>query len=65
MGPGPHVVVATTHEYFEGPRQSQIVPLKICFLVDGLDEFDGDHEQIGKLFKGITSSSRVKVGLSS
>jgi hypothetical protein len=23
------------------------VPAKICFLVDGLDEFDGDHEEMG------------------
>jgi hypothetical protein len=41
------------------------VILKICFLVDGLDEFDGDHEEIGRFFKEITSSGGVKVCLSS
>jgi hypothetical protein len=41
------------------------IPLKICFLVDGLDEFDGDHEEIARLFKEITNSAHIKVCLSS
>lgn len=41
------------------------VPAKICFLVDGLDEFDGDHEEMGRLFNEISSSKNVKVCLSS
>jgi hypothetical protein len=28
----------------------ETVPLKICFLVDGLDEFEGDYEEIAMLF---------------
>lgn len=42
--------------------------LKICFVIDGLDEFDGDdgdHDEMGQLFKEITGSNRIKVCLSS
>ena len=41
--------------------------MKICLLIDGLDEFDGDHGEIISLFAGIASSSshQVKVCLSS
>jgi hypothetical protein len=45
-------------------RQKSI-PLKICFLIDGLDEFDGDHDEMATLFKEITDSGDVKVCLSS
>jgi hypothetical protein len=41
------------------------IPIKICFLVDGLDEFDGDHEEIALLFKKLTSSSNLKICFSS
>jgi hypothetical protein len=42
------------------------IPLKLCFLIDGLDEFDGDHEQMGKLFQEITASDKnIKAYLSS
>lgn len=40
-------------------------PLKICFLIDGLDEFDGDHEEIASLFQEICRSPNIKVCLSS
>jgi len=41
------------------------IPLKICFLVDGLDEFDGLHEDIANVFKDMTEACDVKVCLSS
>jgi len=41
------------------------VPLKICFLIDGLDEFDGDHEEIAELFQEISYFQNIKVCLSS
>jgi hypothetical protein len=44
------------------------ISLKICFIVDGLDEFDGgdgDFEVLGNLIKEITESKQVKVCLSS
>jgi hypothetical protein len=36
----------------------------LCLFIDGLDKFDGDHEEVSELFKGITST-KVKVCLSS
>ncbi|KAH8802965.1 hypothetical protein F5884DRAFT_684142 [Xylogone sp. PMI_703] len=41
------------------------IPLKICFLIDGLDEFDGDHEEIAGLFQEISRFENIKVCLSS
>ncbi|PVH80336.1 hypothetical protein DL98DRAFT_654744 [Cadophora sp. DSE1049] len=35
--------------------KQNLVPLKLCFFIDGLDEFDGDHEDMAELFKDITS----------
>ncbi|KAG0648144.1 hypothetical protein D0Z07_6009 [Hyphodiscus hymeniophilus] len=49
----------------KGLDTQKIVPVQVCLVVDGLDEFDGDHEQLGQLFKDITSSGQVKVCLSS
>ena len=36
---------------------------KICLFVDGLDEFDGDHNEIIHFFKGIPSISKGKIKL--
>ncbi|KAF8850471.1 hypothetical protein BDZ45DRAFT_751704 [Acephala macrosclerotiorum] len=41
-----------------------LVPLKLWFFIDGLDEFEGDHDEMAELFKDITSST-VKMCLSS
>lgn len=45
-------------------RQTTI-PLKICMFVDGIDEFYGDHEDIGKFFLDITMADNVKACVSS
>jgi hypothetical protein len=50
---------------FKSFIEQKEIPLKTCLLIDGLDEFDGDHEEIASLFKGIASSKSVKVCLSS
>ncbi|TVY80314.1 hypothetical protein LSUE1_G006860 [Lachnellula suecica] len=42
-----------------------MVPMKFCFFVDGLDEYDGDHEEIAELFKSVASLPNVKVCISS
>jgi len=41
------------------------VPLRLCLIIDGLDEYEGEHEEIAKLFKEVTRSSNVKACLSS
>jgi hypothetical protein len=43
-------------------------PLKICLMIDGLDEFDGDdeqHEALANFFQEITETKNVKVCISS
>ncbi|KAH7321939.1 hypothetical protein BKA65DRAFT_482368 [Rhexocercosporidium sp. MPI-PUGE-AT-0058] len=41
------------------------IPVKICFLVDGLDELEGHHDEMSDLFKEIITSEDVKICLSS
>ena len=41
------------------------VSAKFCFFVDGLDEYDGNHTEVIKLFQGVAASSNVKMCLSS
>ncbi|KXH41362.1 hypothetical protein CNYM01_10776 [Colletotrichum nymphaeae SA-01] len=38
---------------------------KICLFIDGLDEFDGDHNSLIRLFRRVISFPNVKVCLSS
>jgi hypothetical protein len=45
--------------------RQEMIALRICFLVDGLDELDGDYEEIAALFKEVASSHNIKVCLSS
>jgi hypothetical protein len=42
-----------------------LVPLKLFFLVDGLDEYDGDQAQLVSLFSEISATSNVKALISS
>ncbi|KAK4454899.1 hypothetical protein QBC34DRAFT_103512 [Podospora aff. communis PSN243] len=39
--------------------------LHICFLVDGIDEYTGDHNEICDLFLEVTKHARIKALLSS
>jgi NACHT domain len=50
---------------FRKLTNQDMVPLKLCFLVDGLDEFYGDYEELASLFQMATSSPNVKICLSS
>jgi hypothetical protein len=67
--PDNHHVIWTLHQLMDALRalvHQNSIPLKLCFLIDGLDEFDGDHEQMGKLFQEITASNKnIKACLSS
>jgi hypothetical protein len=38
---------------------------KLCFFIDGLDEFEGDFEAMIELFKGVSKFPNVKVCVSS
>ncbi|KAI4157981.1 MAG: hypothetical protein LQ342_007841 [Letrouitia transgressa] len=47
--------------------QRALVRVKICLFIDGLDEFEGDHEEIINLFKALPniSDGNLKICLSS
>lgn len=54
------------HDAFEKIVEQKQIPLRICFLIDGLDEFSGDTEQLCMLFKRSAGrSDTVKFCLSS
>ena len=39
--------------------------IKLCLFIDGLDEYEGDHEELGRILKAMASSPHVKFCLSS
>lgn len=41
------------------------LPLRLCLFIDGLDEYDGDHEEMAELFEELTCSPYVKLCVSS
>lgn len=41
------------------------IPTCYCFLIDGLDEYDGDNLELSSFFKGFSTCSNVKICLSS
>ncbi|KAH8745708.1 hypothetical protein BGZ57DRAFT_936187 [Hyaloscypha finlandica] len=45
--------------------KSSELPSKFCFFVDGLDEFDGDHEDILQLLQSLAASPNIKLCVSS
>lgn len=46
-------------------RGQEKIPVKFCFFVDGLDEYEGDHAEVVKVLKNITDSLDIKICLSS
>jgi hypothetical protein len=48
-----------------GLLQKTSISIKYCFLIDGLDEFDGDHLELACFFKEISAFPNVKLCLSS
>ncbi|KKP01122.1 hypothetical protein THAR02_06756 [Trichoderma harzianum] len=41
------------------------MPLKICFFIDGLDEYDSDHAELCKILCDMANSPHIKMCLSS
>jgi hypothetical protein len=41
------------------------LPIRVCFFIDSLDEFAGDHEELAMLFSNITMSPNIKACVSS
>jgi hypothetical protein len=40
-------------------------PVKMCFFIDGLDEYDGIHSDVVQLFQKFSTSENIKICLSS
>ncbi|KAM7208211.1 P-loop-containing protein [Naviculisporaceae sp. PSN 640] len=45
--------------------ESSVTGVKFFFLIDGLDEFEGDHHETVEMLHAISSSDKVKVCISS
>jgi hypothetical protein len=41
--------------------QQTALPARICFFIDGLDEFGGDHSEVVELLKSLCTNSDVKI----
>jgi hypothetical protein len=65
LGLYPPYLLRDLMEAFKVLVHQTSIPLKICLFIDGLDEFDGDHEEIAQLFKSVAGLANVKVCLSS
>ncbi|KAE8441139.1 hypothetical protein EG329_005822 [Mollisiaceae sp. DMI_Dod_QoI] len=50
---------------FERLANQTLMPIKICLFVDGLDEYDGNHAEICRVFKDSASSKSIKCCISS
>lgn len=50
---------------FKRLLEQQVTALKIFMLVDGLDEYAGDHSEIAELFRHTTHSINIKICVSS
>jgi hypothetical protein len=52
-------------ECFIRLKEQTSVSTKFCFFIDGLDEYNGDHQDIVDLLNGIAQSNDIKICLSS
>ncbi|OQE39864.1 hypothetical protein PENCOP_c006G02529 [Penicillium coprophilum] len=43
----------------------ETTPVQLCFFVDGLDEYDGDHYELCQVLKDVAKSPNIKICLSS
>ncbi|KAH8645926.1 hypothetical protein BGZ61DRAFT_542667 [Ilyonectria robusta] len=44
---------------------SDSLPLKMCFFIDGLDEYDSDHAELCNVLRDMASSHHIKMCVSS
>ncbi|PVI00440.1 hypothetical protein DM02DRAFT_473949, partial [Periconia macrospinosa] len=52
-------------EAFECLQKQNDIPVKFCFFVDGLDEYEGDHGEILRILEQFATSPDIKVCVSS
>ncbi|KAJ5724853.1 hypothetical protein N7493_006581 [Penicillium malachiteum] len=44
---------------------SDMVSVRLCFFIDGLDEYSGDHSELCQVLKDLANSPNIKICLSS
>ena len=52
-------------ELFETALNQASLSVKFCFFIDGLDEFDGDYNELITLFQSVSTKPNVKLCLAS
>lgn len=52
-------------ETFKEIAGLQQMATKICFFIDGLDEYEGDHEELVEILRAIADSRHIKIVASS
>jgi hypothetical protein len=57
--------VSKSMKAFKTLTRQKSTALQLCLLIDGLDEFDGDHDHLAQFFKEIATSDNIKICLSS
>lgn len=50
---------------FDRLSSQESLPSKLCFFIDGLDEFDGDHDELIDMVHSISRSKNVKICVAS
>jgi hypothetical protein len=59
-----HWSLALLARAFKTLVQEPDLPFKLCLFIDGIDEYEGDHEEMSELLKASTSAN-IKICLSS
>lgn len=57
--------IGELNKAFQQLSQQTILPAKYCFFIDGLDEYDGEAEDINKVLTSLAKSPCVKICVSS
>ncbi|KAN0112561.1 hypothetical protein V8E51_005512 [Hyaloscypha variabilis] len=50
---------------FDRIAVQDLLPAKFCFFVDGLDEYEGEHIDVVRMFQSLANSSSIKICVSS
>ena len=50
---------------FDQLKAQRDLPVKFCFFVDGLDEYDGEHTRLTEVLQSLIASSDIKICASS
>ncbi|CAH0044479.1 unnamed protein product [Clonostachys solani] len=65
---GTPVLPWTRAQLFDALRKlvhTSALPIRFCFFVDGLDEYDGDHSEIINMLNMLAASDNIKLCISS